>query len=74
MKKFDTERTSWLEVLNGWQRFEVVSWSIFSKKRYYIFECWWDEGKSSRFCYKDAKKMSLKEVRKTYKQLKENKK
>jgi hypothetical protein len=29
-----TERTSWLEVLNGWQRFKVVAWSIFAKKRY----------------------------------------
>jgi hypothetical protein len=69
-----TERTSWLELLSPTQKFEVVAWSVFAKKRYYIFEHWWNIGKASMICYRDAKKLSFREVRKEYKQIKESKK
>jgi len=74
MNMNSTERTSWLEVLSPTQKFEVVAWSVFAKKRYYIFEHWWNIGKACRFCYRDAKKLSYKEVRKLYKEIKKSKK
>jgi len=62
----NTERTSWLEELEPNQKFRAILWSTFAKKRFYIFEHYWNIGKASRFAYKDAKELSYKEVRNLY--------
>lgn len=62
----NTERTSWLEELEPSQKLRAILWSTFAKRRFYIFEHYWNIGKASRFAYKDAKNLSYKEVRKMY--------
>ena len=62
----NTERTSWLETLGESEKIRVIFWSTFAKKRFYIFEHYWNIGKASKFAYRDAKKLSFKEVRKLY--------
>ena len=64
-----SEQKHWLEVLQGWEKFQVVAWSGLFKKRYYIFEEYIQWGKSCRFAFKDVKKLSFKEVRKEYKKI-----
>jgi hypothetical protein len=70
----DTSRISWLEVLNQSERFEVILWSTFARKRFYIFEYWWNIGKASRPSYKDTKKLTYRDVRIMYKDIKNSKK
>ena len=45
------------------QRFKVVLWSSFARKRYLVFETWMNRGMASRPAYKKAQEMSHKEVR-----------
>jgi len=61
---------NWLEKLQGWNKVQVVLWSGFFKKRYYIFEEQIEMGKSAYSSFKDTKKMSFKEVRKEFMKIK----
>lgn len=59
----NTERIDYLECLEGMHKVKVVLWSSFARKRFYVFETLWNRGMATRFAYRDANKMSFKEVK-----------
>ena len=63
-----TERENYLEILKGWDRFKLVIWSGFCKKRFYVFDTWWNRGMATQIAFNKADKMSRKEVCKFYKE------
>jgi hypothetical protein len=64
----ETEREDYLEILEGWDKFKVIFWSGFCKKRFYVFDTWWNRGMATNIAFNKANDMTRKEVHKFYKE------
>ena len=63
-----TIQEHFLDSLHGKDRFKVILWSTFCRKRYYAFDTYWNRGMHSRAAYKTADALTFKEVREFYKE------